>query len=232
MNNFDSDGFSNNDWEDRGELAWSEFDWERYLKTQDEALVKYLAAYDPLPEAPGRIDEVARKLGWEPNANWDCDPDDMSDEETKGEESVPRDELEPYTVHRNPVFIATRALFTSIAYFAERVAADPAKFPPRLAAAFLRDIHSAEVSAILAVQALDLGDYALGISLFKRALASLNRAIGELPASAAEENRHFSKFRAYALPRLFDLREIWLRVMNECRDELGRPVEDEGEDEA
>jgi len=232
MSNFDSEGSLNNEWEDRGELAWSEFDWERYLKTQDDALVRYLAAYDPLRDVPGRIDEVARQLGWDPTDTWDSGCDDPEDEVSKAESSAPRDELEPYTVHRNPVFISTRALFASIAFFAERVAADPAKFPPHHAVAFLRHLHSAEVSAVLAIQGLDLGDYALGISLFKRSLASLNRAIGELPSDEAEANKHFAKFRDYALPRLFDLREIWLRVMNECREELGRPVEDEGEDEA
>lgn len=231
MSNFDSDGLQNNEWEDRGELAWNEFDWERYLKTQDEALARYLAAYEPLRDVPGRIDEVARQLGWDPQENWDVDPEEGSDPD-KAESPVSRSEIEPYTVHRNPVFIATRALFLSVGYFAGRVAEDPEKFPSRHSAAFFTHLHSAEVSAVLAIQGLDLGDYAMGISLFKRALASLNRAIGELPSNEAEMNRHLMKLRNHALPRLFDLREIWLRVMNECRDELGRPVEDEGEDEA
>jgi hypothetical protein len=33
----------------------------------------------------------------------------------------------------------------------------------------------------------------------------------------------------YALPRLFDLREICLRVVRECREELQRPLDDEEE---
>jgi hypothetical protein len=33
-------------------------------------------------------------------------------------------------------------------------------------------------------------------------------------------------YRECALVRLFDLREIWLRVVNECREELDRPSEE------
>ena len=34
-------------------------------------------------------------------------------------------------------------------------------------------------------------------------------------------------YRDDALPRLFDVREIWLRVINECRSELNRPIDEE-----
>jgi hypothetical protein len=34
-------------------------------------------------------------------------------------------------------------------------------------------------------------------------------------------------YREETLPRLFDLREIWLRVIAECREELDRPVDEE-----
>jgi hypothetical protein len=33
-------------------------------------------------------------------------------------------------------------------------------------------------------------------------------------------------YREDALPRLFDLREIWLRIIHECREELNRPVDE------
>ncbi|HEX2101818.1 MAG TPA: hypothetical protein VHF69_14185, partial [Candidatus Synoicihabitans sp.] len=83
--------------------------------------------------------------------------------------------------------------------------------------------------ATLAIQALDFGDYAMAISLFKRALRELNGSLALL-SSEAHGSRAFTTFRDHALPRLFDLREIWLRVMNECREELERPVEDEDEE--
>ena len=61
MSNFDSDGGPDGDWEERGELAWNEFDWERYLREQDEAVVRYLRFYEAAKGMPDRITQGGAK---------------------------------------------------------------------------------------------------------------------------------------------------------------------------
>ncbi len=109
------------------------------------------------------------------------------------------------------------------------MASDPAKVAQPLALAFQAPLHRGEQHACLAIQALDLGDYAMAISLFKRALRDLNTSLSLLDERAVARHQAMAAFREDALPRLFDLREIWLRVMNECRSELDRPVEEDDE---
>ena len=65
MTNSDSDGLFDNDWEDRGELSWTEKDWQKYLSEQEDAVRDYIKHYDQLADATDRIDEVARRMGWE-----------------------------------------------------------------------------------------------------------------------------------------------------------------------
>ena len=67
------------------------------------------------------------------------------------------------------------------------------------------------------MQALDLGDYALAICFFKRALREVNDSLARLGSPDVAPGTLFGRYRDFALPRLFDLREIWLRVMAECR---------------
>ena len=71
------------------------------------------------------------------------------------------------------------------------------------------------------------GDYAMAVSLFKRALSALNGSLALLNEDGLSRHRHVMAWREQALPCLFDLREVWLRVIAECREELDRPVDDE-----
>jgi hypothetical protein len=225
MSDFDSDGPLEEEWNDRSDLAWNEFDWERYLREQDEAIHRYLGLYEAFRRAADRIDAVAEQMGWEPSAA--ADDDEAPDEAEESEKAASFSEGdEVYTLHKNPVFIATKAIYLGLRRPWELAAMDSAGLPPALAVGYLASLHRGEEQASHAIHALDFGDYAMAISLFKRALSALNRSLALLGGEDALRHRTVASYREDALPRLFDLREIWLRVINECREELGRPLEE------
>lgn len=228
MSNFDSDGGSENQWEDRGDLAWNEFDWERYLREQDQAIHRYLRLYDSCKNVADRIDYVADKMNWG-QGDW-SDGDDNAEVETVDDEDSSEDDDEVYTLHKNPIFIATRAIYLSLYRSWQALAAESGKVPQSLAMAMLASLHQGEGHAVQAIHALDFGDYAMAVSLFKRALSALNGSLALLNADSISRHRHLLAWREDAVPRFFDLREIWLRVIAECRDELERPIEDDDED--
>lgn len=230
MSDPESDGLFENDWNEAGDVAWNEFDWEKYLRAQDDILHRYLARYESLKNHPDRIDEAARRMGWDVEGDADGRDDDM-DGADQTAASAGDDDLDPYTLHKNPVFVATRAIYLSLKRGWERIADDPGKVPQPVALSLQSSLYRGEEHALLGIHALDFGDYAMAVSLFKRALDELNRSLALANGPATGANRHFAAWRDDALPRLFDLREIWLRVMAECREELERRVEDTGRDE-
>lgn len=233
MSNFDPNSPSENDWEERGDLAWNEFDWEQYLREQDDVLHRYLAFYEQLRDHPDRIDEVAHFMRWDEGV-WTSDSslldEPCENSEPASSEAEPDYSAEPYTLHKSPVFIATKAIYLSLKRGWERIAIDASKVPQTLAINFQTSLHRGEEQAILAVQALDFGDYAMAISLLKRALGELNQTLALLESAPEDNSRALTHYCQDAFPRLFDLREIWLRVMNECRQELRRPAEGESEE--
>jgi len=202
---------------------------ERYLREQDDVLHRYLGCYEQLKGHPERLDEVAHLMGWDAGQRG-ADPADGCglQREDRGRRLDPGFCADrAYTLHKNPVFIATKAIYLSLKRGWERLAVDATKIPQPLALALQTSLYRGEEQAVLGVQALDLGDYAMAISLFKRSLEELNRTLALVTGTDAAAPRAFAAWREDALPRLFDLREIWLRVLNECREELGRRVDDE-----
>ncbi|MBA3849922.1 MAG: hypothetical protein C0502_07985 [Opitutus sp.] len=219
MTNQDSDGLSENDWEERRELSWTEADWETYLAEHESAVRDYLKHYEQLADAPDRIDEVARRMGWEMQpADFDA-PGGDSGEETQAGDPAPFDEdFDLYTVHRNPVHIATKALYLGLIANWERIASHPDRIHSALALGVLGTLYRGREHALQAVQSLDMGDYSLAICFFKRALREINDTLARLSAETDSAHGLLSRYREFATPRLFDLREIWLRVMAECRN--------------
>ncbi|MBI5693753.1 MAG: hypothetical protein HZC55_27070 [Verrucomicrobia bacterium] len=224
MSNFESDGESENPWDERGELAWNEFDWERYLRTQEQSILRYLSLYDAIGVRPDRIDQVAEKMG------WDCsslEEDGPADESAPPEGPGAAEEI--YTLHKNPIYIATRAISLSVIESWRKLAAESGRLPANVGVGLLSALHRAEGAALEAVYALEFGDYAMAVSLFKRALLPLNEALALAQDPSLAAHRRTQAWQRECLPRIFDLREIWLRVIAECRSTLTRPMD--GEDE-
>lgn len=214
MTNQDSDGLFENDWDDRGELAWTEADWELYLTEQETAIRQYQKHYDELVSSSDRVDEAARRMGWELN---DSVIGDSADDEDDTADDAFDDDWEPYTLHRNPVYIATRALYASLLSEWERTAASPEQVPSPIGLVVQTSLHRGNEQALHAIQSLEMGDYTLALCFFKRALRELNTTLSRVNQPEVAASPVLTHFRDFALPRLFDLREIWLRVMNECR---------------
>lgn len=226
MSNFDSDGGPDFEWEDRGDLAWNEFDWERYLREQDDAIERYLRFYEACRHSAERLDEVAEKMNWS-QEDWTDDGDVVeAEEQTSDEEEFERPD-DVYTLHKNPIFIATKAIYLGLNRSWQALAEQPENVPQSVAMSILSALHAGEDHAVQAIHALDFGDYAMAVSLFKRALGALNGTLALLHSDPMTQSATAAKWRDEALSRLFDLREIWLRVMAECRDELERPMDDE-----
>jgi hypothetical protein len=223
MNN-DSDGADG--WDERGDLAWNEFDWERYLREQDEAVIQYLRYYESCRHSPDRIDAVAEKMGWG-ESDWHEEAEAIAEEASEQDEASFEDDEGVYTLHKNPIFIATKAIYLGLNRSWVTLASNPAKVPQALAVLVLSSLQRGEEQAIQAIHALDFGDYAMAVSLFKRALSGLNGTLALLNSESIPAHRHIVAWKRDAVPQLFDLREIWLRVMSECREELDRPVDDE-----
>jgi hypothetical protein len=219
MSDFESDSLSENEWDENGDLAWNEFDWEVYLREQEGSIHRYLGFYEALAAGPERIDEVADKMGWDRS-----DAEDSDERETQ-DKALFSDEI--YTLQKNPVFIATKALFLGLRRSWEATASKPGRIHQALALGFLSSLHRCEEQAVMAVHALDFGDYTMAICLFKRALSALNECFALIGSEAADENAAIRGCREDMRHRLFDLREIWLRVISDCREDTERQAEEE-----
>jgi len=134
---------------------------------------------------------------------------------------------EVYTPQRNPLFIATRALYLRLRRTWELLAATPGKVCMPLAIRYLATLQQGEDHAMQAIQSMDCGEYALSISLFKRALASLNESHALLNEADTPAARSYAEEMRISL---FDLRAIWIQVIRECRQEIQDWLDDEEDD--
>jgi len=227
MSNYNYDGQFDGDWEDRGDVSWNEFDWQQYLKRQDKEVARFSALYADSCLEDGHLDEVARKMGWE-ISEWAATDPDFDDESSQreGEEGEPID-MDPYTLHRHPVYVASSAIHAQLRYGMEiLLSRNAALVETRALWSFGNALNGSERHILLALQSVDMGDFLLAVVHLKLAMREINTALGLLP-TVCEHLAGYEEFHLQVNTRLFDLREICLRMLADCREEDRRGFPEE-----
>jgi hypothetical protein len=238
MTQFNHEGQPEGDWDDRGNLSWSELDWQQFLHRREKEVARFLRFYDDCPTASTeRLDWVARQMGWD-SEDWsvsdfvddeDGDEDPDAGENWRVDESEPNTDLvdyDPYTLHRHPVYVVSTGLFLQLRYTWRRVLCERKELIDGLLSwDFAESLNEAEKHGMMAMQCMDMGDFLLCVVHMKRSLRGINLAMSLLPhlISLAKGS---PLLRDSLLSRLFDLREVCLRVIQDCREEERRNFQD------
>lgn len=216
MGNYENDSNLNNEWDDGWESDWNEFNWERYLQSEEDEVAKYRALYNKLIRSSNRLDEVALYMGWQRGSDT---TDRMEDTEEAEDSELPQ----PYTLHRHPLFVSSKALHGwLIEKWSQHVALCSEQFSVQQALDFQSALTESDYYGLLAVTALDMDDFALAIAYFKRGMVAINRAFALLAEFEELSIAPVSLYAKHARVRLFDIREIWLRVSSDCRETIAR----------
>ena len=222
--NFDH---SEGDWEEfSSEPSWGESQWRSYLQGSDKDTERFLSVYNSVKNKPNHLDEVATLMG------WDVEDISLTDEFTFIEEDEERPSTEnssaPYTLHRHPVFVFTRALYRYLHQSWEHYMLHSERsLTPKISWDYSNSLHQGEMNVLLSIQALDLGDYGLSICHLKNSLSALNQTLSLLDQLDHPSSTFLNGFRKEAQIRIYDLRELWIRVMGDCRHECQRRLDDQ-----
>ena len=226
--NFDS---SEDNWSEfPEENNWNEYQWRKYLNHSDDDMRHFLSLYETLKDKPDHFDEIASQMGWDAEDISLTDEFDFDESEEATISSDPEDDPAPYTPLSHPVIVITHALFHSLRNIWESHI-DHGEFyiPTKVCWQYANSLHQAEVNVLLAVHAIDLGDFGLTICHLKNSLSTLNNIFSLLEQVDYPDENLLIEFHNEIRVRLFDLRELWLRVMSDCRTECNRRIDNDSD---
>ena len=160
-------------------------------------------------------------MGWQ-NEDWaSIDDIEMDEEQMRQLKPLDMEEvrhMDPYTIHRHPIYISSSALYSYLRNAWEHLMRHNRQQPEaHLAWGYCASLADGERHSFLAANSLDLGDYLLAVCHLKKAHAALNESLRINRLFSHQNEGVFEEYLKETNLRLHDLREIWLRVMHDCR---------------
>ena len=125
---------------------------------------------------------------------------------------------DPYTIHKHPVYVSNTALYSYLrASWEHLMRHNRAQPQANLAWSYCASLADGERHSLLGGQSLDLGDYQLAICHFKKSHAALNESLRLNRLFEHHNTKILSDYLEETSLRMHDIREVWLRVMQDCR---------------
>jgi hypothetical protein len=180
-----------------------------------------MTAYNKVKDQDDRLDAAANLMGWHRD-DWSS-----SDEIELDENDLPQirpmeieeiNNMDPYTIHRHPIYITSNALFSYLRASWEQLMRKNKEFnSSELVWGYSVSLADAEKHCIMAANSLDLGDFLLAVCHFKKAHSALNESMRINRLFKHHNSKKIKNYLDETNIRMHDLREIWLRVMSDCR---------------
>ncbi len=210
-------------YDQEGDRAWNEYDWERFLQQQDHKTEQYMELLEKYLDHPQRDQIIASEMGWTQLLNsdeWteeleaplpdDADGADDEEEEERDAFGLPIGSFEDHSLYR-----AAFALTVWIdQVFDEQSALQNEPSAVKLAT------HSALASAKLAAALSDedVDELGMTIAYLKRALKAITTSM-EAAAQMGAEELITPTQQAVLRRRLFQVRDGIITLMGEYRSE-------------
>ena len=208
---------------------WDEYDWERFLREQDQKTEKYMQLLEKYLDDPQRDEIIAREMGWTQlldAKDWSAEVDALLDEDPEGDDDLEPDQgaksVETFEEHS-----LYRAAFALTIWIDQLF--DQKPLLQNEPAAIKLATHSALASAKLAaaLSGDDVDEIGMTIAYLKRALKAIT-----ISMDAAEQllsEKLITRAQHSVLQqRLFQVRDGIITLMGEYRSEWRRRFGSEG----
>ena len=65
MSQYEFEGSNEGDWDEGGDLAWNESDWQAFLRNSDKEVARFVTSYNQVKDQDDRLDAAASLMGWQ-----------------------------------------------------------------------------------------------------------------------------------------------------------------------
>src|SRR5438270_13865009 len=212
------------------EGIWDEYDWERFLKQQDQRTEKYMDLLEKYIDDPQRDEIIAREMGWTQvlsDGDWSAEVDALLEEDWRGQddEVCPGPDQKPSeTFEDHILYRAAFALTVWIDKLFDQNAALQIE-PAAIKLATHAALASAKLAAALSDD--DVDELGMTIAYLKRALKAITVSL-DSAAKLVSEKLIAARQYSVLQQRLFQVRDGIITLMGEYRGEWRRRYGSEG----